>query len=91
MIISPYNDDASNDIQLKVDQLRDTTTIDIHTQLRLWKETLYFRRQSIRDRSTADALKDFSGYGNSLLVSQFFIYCLFVRNKFIFLTGPCRS
>ncbi|CAM2726060.1 unnamed protein product [Rotaria socialis] len=70
MIISPYNDDASNDIQLKVDQLRDTTTIDIHTQLRLWKETLYFRRQSIRDRSTADALKDFSGYGNSLLVLE---------------------
>ncbi|CAF1466611.1 unnamed protein product [Rotaria magnacalcarata] len=44
------------------------TTIDIHTQLHLWKETFYFRRQSIGDRSTADVLKDFSGYGNSLLV-----------------------
>ncbi|CAF4060894.1 unnamed protein product [Rotaria sp. Silwood2] len=70
MVIIPYNDDASNDIQLKLDQLRDTTTIDIHTQLYLWKETFCFRRQSIRDRSTADVLKDFSGYGNSLLVFE---------------------
>ncbi|CAF5175888.1 unnamed protein product, partial [Rotaria sp. Silwood1] len=49
-------------------QLRDTTTIDIHTQLRLWKETLCFRRQSIGNRSTTDILKDFPGYTNPLLV-----------------------
>ncbi|CAF3419355.1 unnamed protein product, partial [Rotaria socialis] len=70
MIIIPQNDETLNDIQLKADQLRDTTTIDIHTQLHLWKETFYFRRQSIGDRSTADVLKDFPGYGNSLLVFE---------------------
>lgn len=91
MLILPHNDETLNDIQLKADQLRDTTTIDIHTQLHLWKETFYFRRQSIGDRSTADVLKDFPGYGNSLLVYQFFIYCLFLVNKFISVTGLRRS
>lgn len=69
MMIIPPNDDASDEIQSKADQLRDTSQIDIHTQLRLWKETLYFRRQSIRDRSTTDIIKDFPGYGNALLVN----------------------
>jgi hypothetical protein len=68
MIISP-NDDVSDEVQLKADQLRDNPQIDIHTQLRLWKETLHFRRQSIRDQSTTDILKDFPGYGNTLLVN----------------------
>ncbi|CAF4012876.1 unnamed protein product, partial [Rotaria magnacalcarata] len=67
MIIIPHNNETLNDIQLKVDQLRDTTTIDIHTQLHLWKETFYFHRQSIGDRSTADVLKDSPSYDNSLL------------------------
>lgn len=74
MLIIPCNDATAQDIQLKVDQLQNTATMDIHTQLNLWKETLHFRRQSIRDRSTADVLKDFPGYGNSLLVNQIFIY-----------------
>jgi hypothetical protein len=69
MIIIPYNDEISNDIQTKVNQLRDISQIDVHTQLKLWKETLHFRRQSIRNRSTADILKDFPGYSNSLLVN----------------------
>ncbi|CAM4797064.1 unnamed protein product [Rotaria magnacalcarata] len=70
MIIIPYNDDISNDIETKVNRLRDLSQIDVDTQLKLWKETLHCRRQSIRNRSTADILKDFPGYSNSLLVLE---------------------
>jgi hypothetical protein len=69
MIILPYNNEVSNDIQSKVEQLRNLSQIDVDTRLTLWKETFYFRRQSIRDRSTADILNDFPGYGDSLLVN----------------------
>ena len=68
MIVLPYNDEISNDIQLKVEKLRDLSQLDVDTRLSLWKETFYFRRQSIRDRSTSDILNDFPGYGDSLLV-----------------------
>ena len=67
MIISP-SDGQPDEIQSKLDQLRDNSQMDIHMQLRLWRETLSCRRQSIRDRSTTDILKDFPGYGNALLV-----------------------
>jgi hypothetical protein len=69
MIILPYNNEVSNDIQSKVEQLRNLSQIDVDTRLTLWKETFYIRRQSIRDRSTADILNDFPGYGDSLLVN----------------------
>jgi hypothetical protein len=68
MIILPYNNEVSNDIQSKVEQLRDLSQIDVDTRLSFWKETFYFRRQCIRDRSTGDILNDFPGYGDSLLV-----------------------
>jgi hypothetical protein len=68
MIVLPYNDEISNDIQLKVEELRDLSQLDVDTRLSLWKETFYFRRQSIRDRSTSDILNDFPGYSDSLLV-----------------------
>lgn len=68
MIVLPHNDEISNDIQLKVEELRDLSQLDVDTRLSLWKETFYFRRQSIRDRSTNDILSDFPGYGDSLLV-----------------------
>ena len=65
--------------------------MDIHTQLRLWKETLHFRRQSITNRSTTDVLKNFPGYNNPLLVNLSTIYCLFVLNKLVSVTGIRRS
>ncbi len=69
MIIIPYNDEISNDVQTKANELRDISQFDVHTQLKLWKETLHFRRQSVRNLSTADIVKDFPGYSNSLLVN----------------------
>ena len=69
MIISPDDNDASGEIQSKADQLRDDSQLDIHTQICLWKETLHYRRQSIRDQSTSDILKNFPGYKNALLVN----------------------
>ncbi|CAM2714273.1 unnamed protein product [Rotaria socialis] len=47
MIIIQYNDDISNDIETKVNRLRDLSQIDVDTQLKLWKETLHCRRPSI--------------------------------------------
>ncbi|CAF1523521.1 unnamed protein product, partial [Rotaria sordida] len=76
MIIISHNDERSNDIQSKAELLRDGSQMDIHTQLQLWKETLHFRRQSIRDQSTIDVFKDFinlttfSGESHSQLQSQ---------------------
>ena len=69
MILSP-SDSTSDDIQSKANQLRDISKMDIQSQQRLWGETLHFRRESIRDRSTADILKDFPGYANGLLVKE---------------------
>ncbi|CAF1394708.1 unnamed protein product [Adineta ricciae] len=70
MILLPNNDEMSDDIQTKADQLRHISQIDVVSQLKLWKETLYFRRQSINNRSTEDIMKDFPGYSYSLLVFE---------------------
>ena len=76
MVLSP-SDTTSDDIQLKIDQLQDLSRMDIQSQQRLWRETLHFRRESIRDRSTADILKDFPGYSNGLLViDKTRLFCL---------------
>lgn len=69
MIVSP-TDAAFDEIRSKADQLRNISQTEIQTQVRLWKETFHFRRESIRDRSTADILDDFPGYGNPLLVNR---------------------
>ncbi|CAF4182585.1 unnamed protein product, partial [Rotaria sordida] len=69
-MITAYNDEMSFDFQTKANQVRDISQIDVHTQLKLWKETLHFRRHSIRNRSTVDILKDFPGYSSSLLVFE---------------------
>jgi hypothetical protein len=89
MIIS-LDDDVLDESQSKADKLRDNLQIDIHTQWRLWKETLHFRRQSIRDRSTADILKDFPGYGNTLLVKKFDIYFFLWSYKVYFRNRSTR-
>ena len=69
IVISPDDDDGSEEIQSKANQLRDDSQLDINTQIRLWKQTLHYRRQSIRDQSTSDILKNFPGYKNTLLVN----------------------
>ena len=76
MIVLPHHNQASDEVQSKAEQLRDLSQLDVDTQLKLWKETFYFRRQSIRDRSTIDILHDFPGYRDSLLVKNFFIFSL---------------
>ncbi|CAF1058741.1 unnamed protein product [Adineta steineri] len=70
MIVVSFDDKLSNEIQTKSEQLRDTTDIDINTQLELWKETLPYRRKLVRDRSTIDILKDFPRYSNSIFVFE---------------------
>jgi hypothetical protein len=78
----PY-DEISNDIQSKVEQLRDLSQIDVGTQLRLWNETFGFRHQIVRDQSTNDILNNFPAYSNSFLVNKFFMCCFFSLNKFL--------
>jgi hypothetical protein len=68
MTIIPY-DEESNEIQSKVEQLRDLSQIDLNIQLRLWKETIGFRRKIVRNQSTSDILKNFPAYGNPFLVN----------------------
>ncbi len=68
MIIIPYNE-VSNEIQSKVEQLRDLSQIDVNTQLRLWKETFGFRRQIVRDQLTTDIIKNFPAYSDPFLVN----------------------
>ena len=67
-----YDDENIADAQSKAERLRDESGIDINTQLMLWKQTLQYRRQYIRNRSTSDILKEFPGYSNPILVSLFF-------------------
>ena len=63
--------------------------MDINTQLNLWKETLFLCRKCIRDLATTDIMKGFPGYGNSLLVNEYFyvlIVCIekkFCCNRFL--------
>ncbi|CAF4445420.1 unnamed protein product, partial [Adineta steineri] len=66
MIVVSFDDKLSNEIQTKSEQLRDTTDIDINTQLESWRETLPYRRKLVRDRSRIDILKDFPRYSNSI-------------------------
>ncbi|CAF4634726.1 unnamed protein product, partial [Rotaria magnacalcarata] len=70
MVMISCDDQASHDIQEKSNQLRDLPTMDINAQLNLWKETLFLRRKCIRDKSTADIMKDFPGYSNALLIFE---------------------
>lgn len=74
MIMIQYNDDISNDIQAKINQLKDISQIDPQSQLKLWKETLPYRREYIRNRSTAEILIEFPTYSNPSLVNKF-IFC----------------
>ena len=69
MVIMPYNNEISDEIQSKVVQLQNFSQLDITTKLRLWKETFVFRRQVVRDQSTSDVMENFSAYNDPFLVS----------------------
>ena len=71
MAVMHFDDEPSNEMQAKSNQLRDLTDMDVATQVKLWKETVHYRRKEVRDQSTVDILKKFPGYTNSVLVSQF--------------------
>jgi len=79
-----FDDERSDDIQSKVEQLRDTSQIDLNTQLNLWRQTIHFRRNQIRDQPTSEILEQFPGYNNSLLVRLFVTYHYISINKFIY-------
>lgn len=70
MIMIQLNDEISNDMQAKIIQLRDASQIDRETQLKLWKETLTYRREYIRNHSTAEILMEFPTYSNPFLVNN---------------------
>ncbi|CAF3881149.1 unnamed protein product [Rotaria sordida] len=76
MVIMPYNNEISDDIQSKVKQLQNFSQLDVNTQLRLWKETFVFRRQVVQDQSTSDIMKNFPAYSlrrNKLVETPAFI------------------
>lgn len=76
------DDEKSADIESKVELLRDTSQIDLTTQLNLWKQTIYFRRNRIHDQTTADIIQQFPGYSNPILVRLFMTYHLISVNNF---------
>jgi hypothetical protein len=76
MMLAFYDETTLHNMQLKAEQLRDISPIDINDQLKLWNETMQVRRQYIRENSTSDVLKEFPGYSNPILVSLFVIYYL---------------
>ncbi|CAF3367851.1 unnamed protein product [Rotaria sp. Silwood2] len=70
MVIMPYNNQISDEIQSMVVQLQNFSQLDVNTQLRLWKETFTFRRQVVRDQSTSDIMKNFPAYSDAFLVFE---------------------
>lgn len=68
MIMIHVSSDEPGDLQAKINQLKDITQIDRETQLKLWKETLAFRRDFMRNHSTSEILVEFPGYSSAFLV-----------------------
>jgi hypothetical protein len=83
-------DKRLDDVELKAEKLRDDSQIDSITQLRLWKETIHFRRKCVRGQSTSDILRQFPGDSNPALV-RLFIKCLISTREIISITGVCRG
>lgn len=71
-MLSTYDDAALQVIQTKAEQLKDTSQIDLNTQINLWRDTVHFRRKSIRDKPTSEIMKEFPGYSNPILVTRYF-------------------
>ncbi|CAF1501583.1 unnamed protein product [Adineta ricciae] len=69
LVLIPY-DEISNDMDTKVEQLKNLSQFDHSTQLRLWRETFALRRQSVRAGSTNDILKQFPAYSNDFFIFE---------------------
>ena len=87
MLVTVDDEKSNDDIESNVELLRDTSQIDLTTQINLWKQTIYFRRNWIRDQTTADIIQQFSGYCNPILVRLFMTHHLIFLNIFISMTG----
>lgn len=83
-MLSLYNNNTPQDIQ-KAEKLRDLSEVDIDSQRQLWQETLHLRRQCIRDKPTAEIIKEFSGYSNPLLVNLVLLQKLRILNNLLFI------
>ena len=71
MMIIPYNDHIANDVDTKVNQLQDASELGTEIKLQLWRETFSYRRECIRNQSTAEIIQKFPGYSDSSLVENF--------------------
>ncbi|CAF1447885.1 unnamed protein product [Adineta steineri] len=70
MMLAFYDETTLHKMQLKAEQLRDISPIDINNQVKLWNETMQVRRQYIRENSTSDIVKEFPGYSNPILIFE---------------------
>ncbi|CAF1362987.1 unnamed protein product [Adineta steineri] len=70
MMLAFYDETTLYNMQLKAEQLRDISPIDINNQMMLWNETMQVRRQYIRENSTSDIVKEFPGYSNPTLIFE---------------------
>lgn len=77
-MITPYRE-ISNEIQSKVEQLKDLTLGDISSLTGLWNETFVFRRQVVRDQATSDIINTFPAYSNDFLVNLFCLFFLYIK------------
>ncbi|CAF3748763.1 unnamed protein product [Rotaria sordida] len=70
ILLTNYDDDTLNSIQMKVNQLRDDSAIDINARVQLWKETIHVRRKNIRERPTSEIVEEFSRYADPILIFE---------------------
>ncbi|CAF1141210.1 unnamed protein product [Adineta ricciae] len=70
MMIIPYNDHIANDIDTKVNQLHDVSQLDTEIKLNLWRQTFPYRREYIRNQTTAEIIQKFPGYSDSVLIFE---------------------
>ncbi|CAF4179792.1 unnamed protein product, partial [Rotaria sordida] len=70
ILLTNYDDDTLNNIQIKVNQLRDDSDIDVNARVQLWKETIHVRRKNIRERPTSEIVEEFSRYADPILIFE---------------------
>ncbi|CAF4096159.1 unnamed protein product, partial [Rotaria sordida] len=70
ILLMNYDDDILNNIQMKVNQLRDDPDIDVNARVQLWKETIHVRRKNIREWTTSEIVEEFSRYADPILIFE---------------------
>ena len=78
MLLNFYDETTLKDMQMKAEQLRDISQMDMSHHLNLWRESMQIRRQYIRENSTSDILQKFPGYSNPILVSLLLVDYLLI-------------